>query len=91
MKIRSNIYAGKQFSACDIQLKNLQRAINQGDCSGYDGYVSEPSYNYLYQQPSYSYTTPSYLPPVQSLTTSGNTGGGYVDGVYFADRSYTCG
>jgi hypothetical protein len=90
MKIRSSIHAGKQTSACALELKSLQRAIKQSDCSGYGGYVSEPSY--YYQQPSYSaYSTPSYSPPVQSLQTSGNTGGGYVDGVYFADRSYTCG
>jgi len=95
MKIRSSLYAGKQFSACDVQLKTLQRAINQGDCSAYAGHISRPAYDY--QQPSYpTVSSLSYYSPVQPFqgggyAGGGNAGGGYVDGVYYADRSYSCG
>jgi hypothetical protein len=95
MKIRSSLYAGKQFSACDIQLKNLQRAINRGDCSASAGPISRPAYEY--QQPNYTtYPALPYAEPVQPFqgggyAGGGNAGGGYVDGVYYADRSYSCG
>ena len=85
MKIRSNLHAGKKITACDIQLKNLQRAVDRGDCSAIGGYVSQPSY-YDQQSSSPTYSPPAYYPPSQPVQ-----GGGYYGGVYYADRSGTCG
>jgi hypothetical protein len=93
MKIHSNLRAGMTFAECDDQRNYMKRAAQTGNCSALNNNVWQPSYpNNLPSypvQPSYPTNLPSYppsYPPSQPVQ-----GGGYYGGVWYADRSGTCG
>jgi hypothetical protein len=101
MKIHSNLRAGMTFAECDAQRNRMKWAAQSGDCSALNSYATQlPSYpvqpSYPTQLPSYpvqpSYPTqlpsypPAYYPPSQPVQ-----GGGYYGGVWYGDRSGTCG
>ena len=74
MRIRTSVIAGMTFEQCD-QIRNYWKGMAQsGSC------YSNPS-------PPPSSTTP---PPPPSQPTYPTTGGGYVAGVYYPDKSGIC-
>lgn len=75
MKIKSNIRAGMSFAECDAQRNYMKEAARTGNCSAL----------YPSQGPSYPTQLPSQ-PPSQPVA-----GGGYFGGIYFPDRSGSCG
>jgi hypothetical protein len=89
MKIQTNLHAGMTFTECDAQRNYMKFAAQTGNCSALNGYPTQPSYPTQLPsypvQPSYPSQLPSY-PPSQPVQ-----GGGYYGGVYYADRSGTCG
>jgi hypothetical protein len=88
MKIHSNLRAGMTFTECDAQRNRMKRAAQTGDCSALNSYPTNlPSYSV---QPSYPTNLPSY-PPAYYPPSQPAQGGGYYGGVWYADRSGTCG
>jgi len=77
MKIQSNIRAGMTYQECDAQRNSYKSMVQGGHCTGYIPPQPYPPYPPYPPQPPY----PPYPP----------SGGGWVDGVWFADRSGTCG
>jgi hypothetical protein len=87
MKIKCDLRAGATFGECDAQRNYMKQAAQRGDCSALNRYY--PSTNYPSQLPSQppAYRPPVYTPPSQLPTQ----GGGYHGGVYYPDRSGSCG
>ena len=85
MKIHSNLRAGMTYTECDAQRNYMKNAAQTGNCSALNRNVWQPSYPT--QLPSYPVQTtyPTYSPNQPSQ------GGGYYGGVWYADRSGTCG
>jgi hypothetical protein len=76
MKIKSDIHAGMTYAECDSQRNYWKSMAQSGHCTGYN--------------PPVPYPYPPY-PPYPPSPTYPTTGGGYVGGVYYPDRSGTCG
>jgi hypothetical protein len=88
MKIHSNLRAGMTFAECDAQRNHMKWAAQSGDCSALNSYATQlPSYP---AQPSYPTNLPSY-PPAYYPPSQPVQGGGYYGGVWYGDRSGTCG
>jgi hypothetical protein len=88
MKIHSNLRAGMTFAECDAQRNRMKWAAQSGDCSALNSYATQlPSYP---AQPSYPTNLPSY-PPAYYPPSQPVQGGGYYGGVWYGDRSGTCG
>jgi hypothetical protein len=88
MKIHSNLRAGMTFAECDAQRNRMKWAAQSGDCSALNNYATQlPSYP---AQPSYPTNLPSY-PPAYYTPSQPVQGGGYYGGVWYGDRSGTCG
>ena len=94
MKIHSNLRAGMNFAECDAQRNYMKRAAQSGNCAALNNNVSQPSFPTQLPsypvQPSYPTNLPSY-PPAYYPPSQPVQGGGYYGGVYYADRSGTCG
>jgi hypothetical protein len=92
MKIQSNLRAGMTFAECDAQRNSMKYAAQTGNCAALNSNAWQPFYPTQLPsypvQPSYPTNLPSYPPsqPVQPVQ-----GGGYYGGVWYADRSGTCG
>jgi len=85
MKIHSNLRAGMSFSECDAQRNRMKWAAQSGNCSALNNFTSQPSYPT--QLPGYP-VQPSYPTYPSNQVVQG---GGYFGGVYYADRSGSCG
>ena len=81
MKIQSNLRAGMTFAECDVQRNYMKQAAQSGNCSAFNWHPQQPSYPT--NLPS---SPPTYYPPSQPAS-----GGGYYGGVYYPDRSGSCG
>ncbi len=79
MKIRSDIHAGMTFSECDVQRDCWKQQAELMEKYA-NGSGSIPS---GLQFPPYTCTGSSYQPYP--------SGGGYVNGVYYPDKSGVCG
>jgi hypothetical protein len=78
MKIKSNVHAGMTYQECDAQRNYWKKMAQSGKCNAYYPPASYPP----------TYYPPTYYPPTYPPTSSG---GGYVNGVYYADMSGSCG
>ena len=75
MKIRTAISAGMTFEECD-QVRNYWKYMAQsGPCN---------------VQPTPPSPSPSPVPPTPPSPPNPNTGGGYINGVWYADKSGIC-
>jgi hypothetical protein len=80
MKVQSNICAGVTFEQCDAQRNYYKGLVQSGKC------VANPYPPYPYPPNPY----PPY-PPYPPKPTPAPSGGGYVGGVWYPDRSGSCG
>jgi hypothetical protein len=80
MKIQSDLHAGMSLSQCEASRNYWKGLVKSGTC------VANP-------YPPYPTTPPTttYPPTYPTYPTYPTTGGGYVNGVYYADMSGTCG
>ncbi len=75
MKVQSNICAGMTYEQCDAQRNYYKNLVKSGKCV-VNPYPPNP-------YPPYPPYPPNPYPP--------SPGGGYVNGVWYPDRSGTCG
>jgi hypothetical protein len=77
MKVQSNIRAGMTYQECDSQRNAYKSMVQSGHCTGL-----------LPPQPQ---PYPPYYPPYPPNPPYPGPEGGWVDGVWYADRSGVCG
>lgn len=75
MKIHSDVHAGITYQQCDAQRNYWKNLAKSGSCTA----APNP-----YPPQPYPPTYPPTYPPQP-------TGGGWVGGVYYPDKSGTCG
>lgn len=80
MKIHSNLRAGMTFAECNSARNAMKQAAQTGNCAALNWDTNQAVYPT--QLPSYP---PAAVQPVQPA------GGGYYYGVYYPDRSGSCG
>jgi|PlaIllAssembly_1097288.scaffolds.fasta_scaffold631727_2 hypothetical protein len=80
MKIRSDIHAGTTFAECDVQRDCWKKQAELMEKYANGSSSTPPS---GLQFPPYICTSSSYQPYP--------SGGGYVNGVYYPDKSGACG
>jgi len=77
MKVHSDLRAGMTYQQCDSQRNYYKSMVQGGHCGGYNPNPPYPPYPPNPPNPPY--------PPVPP-----SPGGGYVNGVWYPDRSGTC-
>ena len=80
MKVHTDLRAGMSFDECDAQRNYWKQAAQTGNCNAVLADMNRPT------TPPPTTTTP---PPPTSST--GQSGCSWVNGVYYADMSGTCG
>jgi hypothetical protein len=88
MKVQSNICAGITFEQCDAQRNYYKGLVQSGKCVA-NPYPPQPYPPYPPQP--YPPYPPQPYPPYPPQPTPPPSGGGYVNGVWYPDRSGTCG
>jgi hypothetical protein len=83
MKIKSDIHAGMTYEECDAQRNYWKNMAKSGSCAAY----YPPA---TYYPPSTYYPPATYYPPT-TYPPAPTASGGYVNGVYYPDKSGTCG